>query len=98
MDTDNPRKTTDSAIRVEYWDMPEIAALLRIVAHINIGGAIALCLWVATLAWGAMPSKPMSPLTGASTAVQPACRCERMMLVPLPPARRQYARLGSLQS
>ncbi len=76
------------SVRKDYWDIPEIAFLLRVVTHLNVGATLALCLWVATQPFAG--SGVQSILTrGATNPV--ACKCE-LKLKPIPPGGQQIAR------
>lgn len=72
----------------DYWEMPEIAALLRMVTHINIGATMALCVSIAATPFGIAPEVRSAGDTPAGGA---ACRCERILLVPLAPGAQHIA-------
>lgn len=86
MPTDPERAS--HGVRSDYWDIPEIACLLRLVTHLNFGATLALVLWLLTATLGergiaALPAKD-------SVQAQPVCQCE-MRLQPIPQGRRQLA-------
>lgn len=93
MDIDQYRAPHREQFPTDYWDIPEVAALLRIVTHINIGGTLALCLWVAMLVFG---SGGKSIVTGDITLSQHGCKCKQMVLVPIPAGKRQLVNLNEV--
>jgi hypothetical protein len=87
VDIDPHRGLERQPHRLDYWDIPEVAALLRIMTHINNGGTLALCLWIAALA---LESGGKPDVTRDARLPVNGCQCE-MMLVPIPWSPRQIA-------
>lgn len=94
MRTDAPAAMLHDAIRADYWDIPEVATLLSVVAHLNFGAAIAVCLWAVSLAWGGT----LPRTTGAAAPTARKCECEQLILTPVAPARRQLAVIENTRS
>ncbi|MEQ1772840.1 MAG: hypothetical protein ABL891_03565 [Burkholderiales bacterium] len=94
MDIDQYRAPQREQVPTDYWDLPEVAALLHLVTHINIGGTVALCLWVAMLAFGGSGSPMFTLDIPLITQGRHDCRCEQMVLVPLSERERQIAHIN----
>lgn len=86
MRTDSARKLAGKSFASGYWDIPEVAMLLRMVMHINIGGTVALGIWLATMI---VASAGGSAVTGDASPRRYDCRCEKMVLIPIPARARQ---------
>lgn len=74
-------------MREEYWDIPEIACVLRVVTRIHVGAIVALCVWLVTQALNAGSISALFQLT--SNQSQVTCRCE-FKLTPILPGNRQW--------
>lgn len=87
MNTDAEREPAPETPDGEYWDIPEIAMLLRLVTHLNVGATLALIFWFLTMTGpGSAPAAPL----GAAANPPHACPCE-LMLVPIPQGPPQIA-------
>ena len=89
MPTDSPLKPEAAPLAADYWDIPEIATLLRVVTHLNVGATIGLVLWFVVSTWSGQ--SPLSALFGDSATGARPCQCE-LMLTPIPPGPRHLVR------
>ena len=86
MISDTSPNVSSKSLAENYWDIPEIAALLRVVTHLNIGATVALCLWFAAMTWGGGLIRTV--MSGGTINAAGACSCE-LRLTPIPQARHQ---------
>lgn len=91
MPTDPALKPDAPPLAADYWDIPEIATLLRWVTHLNVGATIGLALWLAVSVWNG--ESPLSALFGAGATGASPCQCE-LMLTPVPQGPRHIAHIG----
>ncbi len=91
MPTDPALKPETVPLVADYWDIPEIATLLRWVTHLNIGATIGLALWFVVSVWDG--ESLLSALFGASATGASPCQCE-LMLTPIPQGPRHIAQIG----
>lgn len=93
MNTNVERASVPKRPEGDYWDIPEIAALLRVVTHLNIGATFALLCWfaMATSITGGATAASL----GAAKVAHQECHCE-LMLVPIPQGPRQIANTRTL--
>jgi hypothetical protein len=86
MESDTYQASRRQQPALDYWDVAEVALLLRLVSLIISGGAVVVCVWLAVMALRDAGPKPF--VSGPAAQTKPNCKCE-LLLVPIPPRSRQ---------